>query len=189
MNRNYSNVDKKCGELNTFMSIMLMKKIKLDMRMWGPFHNKSSVIVSCENVWTNNWVQIKKSCNKTIYFCLKTKFHRKGYVRNFLLDSIIFFTKFDLYNTTFQSLFSQIIWIWELFFRWAVSYLSCKLLCLQRKTALPLSRNLFLSTIGASLVEKADFFLTNGNKRISIRKLVLIWHIFQHSKIKTISKT
>ena len=31
MNRNYSNVDKKCGELNTFMSIMLMTKRTLDM--------------------------------------------------------------------------------------------------------------------------------------------------------------
>ena len=31
MNRNYSNVDKKYGELNTFMSIMLMTKITLDI--------------------------------------------------------------------------------------------------------------------------------------------------------------
>ena len=31
INRNYSNVDKKCGELNTFMSIMLMTKRTLDM--------------------------------------------------------------------------------------------------------------------------------------------------------------
>ena len=29
---------------------------------------------------------------------------------------MIFFTKFDLYNTAFQSLFLQIIRIWELFF-------------------------------------------------------------------------
>ena len=31
MNRNYSNVDRKCGELNTFISIMLLTKITLDM--------------------------------------------------------------------------------------------------------------------------------------------------------------
>ena len=37
---------KKYGELNTFMSIMLMAKIMLDMGMWGTFHNKSGVIVS-----------------------------------------------------------------------------------------------------------------------------------------------
>ena len=33
-------------------------KIKLNMWMWEPFHNKSGVIVSSENVWTNNNVQM-----------------------------------------------------------------------------------------------------------------------------------
>ena len=31
MNRNYSNVDEKYGELNTFINTMLMTKIPLDM--------------------------------------------------------------------------------------------------------------------------------------------------------------
>ena len=41
MNRNYYNADKKYGELNTFMSTMLMTKISLNIWMWRPFHNKS----------------------------------------------------------------------------------------------------------------------------------------------------
>ena len=46
MNRNYSNVDKNFGELNTFTSIIFITKITLDMGMFRPFHNKSSVIAS-----------------------------------------------------------------------------------------------------------------------------------------------
>ena len=46
MNRNYSNVDKNFGELNTFTSIIFITKITLDMRMFRPFHNKSSAIAS-----------------------------------------------------------------------------------------------------------------------------------------------
>ena len=57
MNRNYSNV---YGELNTFMRIMFMKTISLDMWMFGPFHNKSGLIVSWENVWRNNYVHMYK---------------------------------------------------------------------------------------------------------------------------------
>ena len=34
MNRNYSNVDEKYGELNTFINTMLITKIPLDMWMW-----------------------------------------------------------------------------------------------------------------------------------------------------------
>ena len=36
---------KKYGELNKFISIMLMTKIRLNMRKWGPFLKKSSVTV------------------------------------------------------------------------------------------------------------------------------------------------
>ena len=98
---------------------------------------------------------------------------------------LIFFAKFDLYKTAFQSLFSQIIRIWKLFFRSAESYVSCKLLRLQRKTAFPFSRNEFILIIGPSLVIKAGFSQTHGNKeRISNRTLVLMWHIFQQSEIK-----
>ena len=37
---------KEYGQTNTFMSIMLMTKIRLDMLMWDLFHHKSGVIVS-----------------------------------------------------------------------------------------------------------------------------------------------
>ena len=37
---------KKYGELNTLMSIMLMTKITLRMRMWRPSYNKSGFIAS-----------------------------------------------------------------------------------------------------------------------------------------------
>ena len=51
---------KEYGQKNTFMSIILMTKITVDMWMWGPFHNRFSVIVSWENVWTNSCVQMYK---------------------------------------------------------------------------------------------------------------------------------
>ena len=47
----------------------------------------------------------------------------------------------SLICTAFQILFSQIIRILELFLRSVASYFFKKLLCLQRKTALLLSRN------------------------------------------------
>ena len=37
---------KKYGELNRLMSIMLMTKITLHMRMWGRSYNKSGFIAS-----------------------------------------------------------------------------------------------------------------------------------------------
>ena len=37
---------KEYGQTNTFMNIMLMTKIMLDMCMWGPFHNRYGVMVS-----------------------------------------------------------------------------------------------------------------------------------------------
>ena len=44
---------KKYGELNTFMST----KTTLNMRMQRPFHNKSGVNLSSENVWMSNYMQ------------------------------------------------------------------------------------------------------------------------------------
>ena len=85
-------------------------------------------------------------------------------------------TKFDLYDSAFESLFSQMIRIWKLFSRSVGTYLSYKLLCLQRETALRHSRNKFLLSIGASPVGKAGFSLKHGNMR----------HIFRQSKIKII---
>ena len=49
---------KKNGQTKTFMSIMLMTKLTLNMWMWSPFYNRSGVIVSCENMWTNSSVQM-----------------------------------------------------------------------------------------------------------------------------------
>ena len=103
-----------------------------------------------------------KSCNKTTHFSLKMKLHRKGNVRNFRLHQVIFFTKFYLYNMAFQSLFSQIIRISELFSRSVGINL-----CLQRKTARPFSRNQFLLPISASLVGKSGFSQKPENSRTS----------------------
>ena len=72
-----------------------------------PFHNKSDVIVGSENVWTNDNVpKCTRSCNKTTQFSLKKKLQRKGKLQYFWSHSVIFFAKFDLYNTAFQNLFT-----------------------------------------------------------------------------------
>ena len=115
-----------------------------------------------------------KFCNKKTYFCLNTKLHRKENVRTFWLHSVIFFTKFDLYSTAFQRLFSQIMRILEQFFRSVGSCFSCTLLCLQWKTVPLLRRNKFFLTIVPSLVGKTGFSLTHCNKEISNRNLVLM---------------
>ena len=36
--------------------------------MWGPFHNRSGVIINWENVWTNSYVECTKSCKKQPIF-------------------------------------------------------------------------------------------------------------------------
>ena len=79
-----------------------------------------------------------------------------------------------MYSLSFESLLSLIVRIWKLFFRSVGTYFSCKLLCQQRKIVLPLSRNKFLLSNGASLVGKAGFSL----------KHEYLWHIFQQSKTK-----
>ena len=58
---------KECGQTNTFISIILMTKITLDMWMWGPFYNKPGVIVNWENVWKNKYVQMYK-VSREVYF-------------------------------------------------------------------------------------------------------------------------
>ena len=65
----------------------------------------------------------------------------------------------------------------EITFSTSWTYFSCKLLCLLLESALPLGRNKFLLSIGASLVGKLGFSITHGN----------MWHIFQQSKIKIIT--
>ena len=88
---------------------------------------------------------------------------------------MIFFTKFDLYNSAFESLFLQIIKTWKLLFDQSEPNFFANF-CLQRETVLPLSRNMFLLSIGASLVGKAGFSKTHGN----------MCHVSQQNKIKII---
>ena len=52
----FESVSVSSWKLSTFMSIMT--QIRLNMRIWEPFRNKSGVIVSSENVWTSNNVQM-----------------------------------------------------------------------------------------------------------------------------------
>ena len=77
--------------------------------MWGPFSNKSGVIQVEKMCGRITMCKCTKSYNKTTYFYLKTKLHRKENVGNFRLHSMIFFTQFGLC--------SQIFKIWELFFQ------------------------------------------------------------------------
>ena len=144
-----------------------MTKITLDLWRWGPFHNKSGVIVSWENVRTNKDVQMYKILQqKNLFLCQKKTPSKRKRPK-------LFFAKFDLYNMDFQSLFSQISKIWELFF-WSVgNYFSCKRLHLQRKTALFLRRNWLFLTMGASLVGQPGFYLTNRIKTINFK-----WHFW-----------
>ena len=120
-----------------------------------------------------------KFCNNTSYFCLKTKLHWKGNVQNILLYSVFFFTKFDLYNTAFQSLLSLIARIWELFCgQFEVNFLANVYAC-NGKLLFH-----FVETSGASLVEKTVFSLTHGSKTSSNQNLALMWHIFQQVNLK-----
>ena len=63
--------------------------------MWGPFHNRSGVIVIEKMCGRIAMCKCAKSCNKAPYFCLKKKLSRKEKVRNFWLHSVIFFTEFE----------------------------------------------------------------------------------------------
>ena len=115
-----------------------------------------------------------KFCINTSYFCLKTKHHWKGNVQNILLYFVIFFTNFDLYNTTFKSLVSLIVRIWELFNdQLEINFLANIYTCNGKLIFC------FVETSSASLVEKTVFFLTHGNKTSSNKNLALMWHIFQ----------
>ena len=132
-----------------------------------------------------------KSCNKITYFCFKTKPNREGNIRIFLLYSVIFFTKFEQYNMAFQSLFSKIIRIWELFFRSVGSFFSFKLFTYNEKLLFHLvETNFFFNyqyILSVYIVGKAGFSPTHGNKRISNRNLVLMLHIFQQRENKIIN--
>ena len=70
-------LSKEYGQTNTFMSIMLMTQITLDMWMWGPFHTKSGVNVCWENGWTNVQMYIILQQNNLFLSQNKTQSKRK----------------------------------------------------------------------------------------------------------------
>ena len=79
---------KKQGKLNKFMSIMLMTKITLDIRIWDlSILNLVSLYVEKICSEKINYMQINKH-NKANYFCLKTKFYQKGNFQNFGLHTL-----------------------------------------------------------------------------------------------------
>ena len=63
--------------------------------MWGSFHNRSGVIVSWENVWTNNYVQMYEFLQQDNLFLSQDEIQLKSKRLKFLLHSMIFFTKFE----------------------------------------------------------------------------------------------
>ena len=123
-----------------FMSIMLMTKITLNMWIWEPFHNKSILIVSSGNVWTQT-VQMQiylvtkqpNLVSKQNYF-EKARSNTFAYTRWLSLQRLI--CKIRLSKVCFRREleFGKIFWSVE-------SYFSCKRLCLQQQAALPSSRN------------------------------------------------
>ena len=138
------------------------------------FQVKPRVIVSWGNVWTNSYVQIFKVFKESNLILSEN-------VRNVWLHSVIFFTKFDLHNTGFQSLFSQIN-SWELFPWSGRSYFSCKLLyAFNGKPFFCLDETSFFQSSVHS------WLLPNKLKQKN-RSLVLMWHIFQQTKTE-INKT
>ena len=70
---------KEYGQVNTFMSIMLLTKITLDMWTLVPFHKKSGVTEVEKMCGRIAMCKCAKSCNKTTYFCLKTNSIEKKY--------------------------------------------------------------------------------------------------------------
>ena len=127
-------------KLSRFMSIMLMTKITLNMWIWEPFHNKSILIVSSGNVWTQT-VQMQiylvtkqpNLVSKQNYF-EKARSNTFAYTRWLSLQSLI--CKIRLSKVCFRREleFGKSFWSVE-------SYFSCKRLCLQQQAALPSSRN------------------------------------------------
>ena len=66
------------------MSIMLMTKITLDNAKCGVLSTKDMVSLEVEKICGRiAMCKCTKSCNKTTYFCLKTKLYRKGNAQNF----------------------------------------------------------------------------------------------------------
>ena len=102
------------------------------------------------------------------------------------MHSVIFFTKFDFHNSAFESLFSQIIRVWKLFWL-VVTYFSCKLLCLQWEFALPL--NIEQVTTNLENLEKCQFLTKSGKTWKSqgkilkmVFRLLVFWKFFSVSE-------
>ena len=63
LNRDYSNVDKRIW-IDKYVHEHHVYDKNMWVWMWGPFHNRSGVIVSWENVWVNSYMQMYKSLKK-----------------------------------------------------------------------------------------------------------------------------
>ena len=132
---------KSVSALSRFMSIMLMTKITLNIWIWEPFHNKSSVIVSSGNVWTNDNVQMQ------IYLVTKqpnlvserssiekARSNTFDYTRWLSWQSLICTMRLSKVCFRRESEFGKSFWS-------VGSYFSCKRLCLQLQTTLSQGRN------------------------------------------------
>ena len=123
-----------------FMSIILMTKITLNMWIWEPFHNKSILIVSSGNVWTQT-VQMQ------IYLVTKQPnlVSKQNYFEKARSNTFAYTRWLSLQRLICKIRLSKVCFRRELEFGknfWSVeSYFSCKRLCLQQQAALPSSRN------------------------------------------------
>ena len=146
--------------------------------MWESFHNKSGATVSRKNMSINNYVQMCKILENNLLLSQnETPSKRKRPKFLIALGDFLYKICFEQYRLS-KFVFG---YSWSLRTNFLVSL---KLLFLQifmpkQKTDLPLIRNQFLLTIGISMVGKASFSLTQGNKRV---------FIFHQSEIKIIKQ-
>ena len=105
-----------------------------------------------------------KFYNKTTYFYLKARLHWKGNILNFWLYSTIFFTQFDLNNTIFQSLCSQIFKFGSFLFDQLEAAFHANFYAYNHKPLFRSAETSFFQLIGTSLVENVGFSLRNVNK-------------------------
>ena len=62
-----------------------MTKITLNMWMWEPFHDKSGVIISWENVCKNNYVQMYKVLKQNNLFLSQSETSSKRNRSKFMI--------------------------------------------------------------------------------------------------------
>ena len=111
-----------------------------------------------------------KFYNKTTYFYLKARLHWKGNIWNFWFHSMIFFTQFDLNNTIFQSLCSQIFKFGSFFFDQLEAAFHANFYTYNQKLLFRSVETSFFQLTGTSLVENVGFSLRNVNKKKQQKK-------------------